>query len=103
MLIVHDDLDLPPGTTRFKYGGSAGGHNGLKDIIVQLSSQDFWRLRIGIGHPNQRSLVHDYVLSRPNWADYQKIQASIQCAIEALGHFIPGNTQKAQQILHSLG
>src|SRR5699024_1307001 len=68
ILIAHDDLDLPPGTVRLKFGGGHGGHNGLRDIAAQLGTRDFWRLRIGIGHPGQREDVLDYVLTRPSRA-----------------------------------
>ena len=65
MLVVHDELDLPPGVARLKMGGGHGGHNGLKDIIAHLGSKDFWRLRLGIGHPGERADVAGYVLNDP--------------------------------------
>jgi hypothetical protein len=65
MLVLHDELDLPPGQLRLKFGGGLGGHNGLKDIAAHLGTQDFWRLRIGIGHPGDRNQVVDYVLKKP--------------------------------------
>ena len=71
MLIVHDDLDLLPGVARYKQGGGDGGHNGLKDIVANLNSKVFRRLRLGIGHPGDRDRVHDYVLSAPSIADRQ--------------------------------
>ncbi|MDQ8040197.1 MAG: aminoacyl-tRNA hydrolase, partial [Rickettsiella sp.] len=77
ILIVHDDLDLPPGIARFKQGGGDGGHNGLKDMVIQLGCKDFWRLRIGIGHPGHRDRVHDYVLSSPSASDREKIENTI--------------------------
>ncbi len=101
ILIVHDDLDLLPGVCRFKQGGGEGGHNGLKDIVQHLSSKEFWRLRLGIGHPGQRDLVHDYVLSAPSIADRQKIAASIDRALDTLPTFVQGNQQQALQILHT--
>jgi PTH1 family peptidyl-tRNA hydrolase len=61
-LVVHDDLDLPPGAIRLKQGGGNGGHNGLKDIQARLATPDFWRLRLGIGHPGERAEVINYVL-----------------------------------------
>lgn len=100
ILLVHDDLDLPVGTIRFKYAGGEGGHNGLKDSVAQLGSKNFWRLRIGIGHPGQRDQVHDYVLSAPSLADRQKIDQAIAFAISLLNLFIRGNQQKAIQQLH---
>src|SRR5690606_27204258 len=69
ILVAHDELDLPPGTARLKQGGGVAGHNGLKDVCARLGSQDFWRLRIGIGHPGARHLVTDYVLHKPSQED----------------------------------
>lgn len=62
ILVIHDELDLSPGIIKLKLGGGSGGHNGLKDIITKIGSNDFWRLRIGIGHPGNRAAVVDYVL-----------------------------------------
>ena len=101
ILIVHDDLDLPPGIARFKQGGGEGGHNGLKDIVTQLGSKDFWRLRIGIGHPGHRDRVHDYVLSSPSVADRKKIEEVSDKALSVLPTFIAGEKQKAIQTLHN--
>ncbi|MES2141940.1 MAG: aminoacyl-tRNA hydrolase [Pseudomonadota bacterium] len=101
ILIVHDDLDLPPGVVRFKQGGGEGGHNGLKDIVAQLGSKDFWRLRIGIGHPGHRDRVHDYVLSSPSVADREKIEEANDKALAILPTFIGGEKQKAIQTLHN--
>src|SRR5512144_451074 len=70
ILVVHDELDLQPGQLKLKLGGSAAGHNGLKDIQAQLGSADFWRLRLGIGHPGVRAEVVDYVLRKPS-ADHR--------------------------------
>jgi PTH1 family peptidyl-tRNA hydrolase len=65
ILVVHDELDLPPGSAKLKLGGGHGGHNGLKDIIAHLGTKDFWRLRVGIGHPGERNEVSNYVLNAP--------------------------------------
>ena len=65
ILVVHDELDFPPGAAKLKLGGGVAGHNGLKDIAAQLGSQGFWRLRIGIGHPGDKSLVAEYLLDSP--------------------------------------
>jgi PTH1 family peptidyl-tRNA hydrolase len=65
ILVVHDELDIPPGQLRLKFGGGMGGHNGLKDISAHLGTQDYWRLRIGIGHPGDRNEVVNYVLKPP--------------------------------------
>ncbi|MBE2895332.1 aminoacyl-tRNA hydrolase [Pasteurellaceae bacterium HPA106] len=81
ILVIHDELDLPPGIAKFKLGGGHGGHNGLKDIIARLGNQrDFYRLRLGIGHPGDKSLVSNYVLSKPAPAEREKI---IQAVDEA--------------------
>ena len=80
LLIVHDELDLDPGINKFKFGGGHGGHNGLRDIINIINSRDFWRLRIGIGHPGHKDKVTSYVLGR---ADLDA-QITIDCGIEGL-------------------
>lgn len=81
ILIVHDDLDLPAGRVKLKTGGGHAGHNGLKDIITQLGSPEFHRLRLGIGHPGHRDLVHDYVLGKPNASDKTLIFDAIERAL----------------------
>jgi peptidyl-tRNA hydrolase, PTH1 family len=101
ILIIHDDLDLLPGTARYKQGGGEGGHNGLKDIVNHLHSKDFWRLRLGIGHPGQRDRVHDYVLSSPSLADKQRIELAIEQALTTLRLFAEGNQAQAMQNLHT--
>src|SRR3990167_4103495 len=78
ILIAHDDLDLPVGRIKLKTGGGHGGHNGLRDIITQLNSNDFHRLRIGIGHPGHKSLVHNYVLQQPSTIEFTNIMAAIE-------------------------
>ena len=101
ILVVHDDLDLPVGTIKFKQGGGDGGHNGLKDISAQLGSKNFWRLRIGIAHPGHRDGVLDYVLHPPSKADREQIFTAIDEAIAVLPQFINGEHQKAIQQLHT--
>jgi len=100
ILVVHDELDLPTGVARIKQGGGDGGHNGLKDTTAQMSN-NYWRLRIGIGHPGDRNKVHDYVLSNPSRDDYKKINTTIDAALDVLPQLISGETQKAIQQLHS--
>ena len=81
VLVVHDELDLPPGVAKIKKGGSSGGHNGLKDITAALGTQDYWRLRIGIGHPrdlNSQQAVADFVLHRPRKEEQTLINESIE-------------------------
>lgn len=100
ILVVHDELDLPVGTVRLKQGGGDGGHNGLRDITARLSN-NYWRLRIGIGHPGQRDRVHDYVLSRPSRADHALMIESIENALTVLPEILLGEQQKAMQKLHT--
>ena len=101
MLVVHDELDLPPGVARLKMGGGHGGHNGLKDIIVHLASKDFWRLRIGIGHPGDRDEVVNYVLNDPRREERALIEDVMQKA-QSIAHLvIEGKTEAAMLKLHS--
>jgi PTH1 family peptidyl-tRNA hydrolase len=83
MLVVHDELDIPPGQLRLKFGGGLGGHNGLKDITAHLGTQDYWRLRIGIGHPGDRNEVVNYVLKPPRKEEQQEIDTAIDRALLA--------------------
>jgi PTH1 family peptidyl-tRNA hydrolase len=102
LLVVHDELDLPPGTARFKLGGGHGGHNGLRDTITHCGA-DFWRLRLGIGHPGDRSEVIDYVLQRAPRADEDAIVASIGASLDALSVFVRDGAEKAMHALHTTG
>jgi PTH1 family peptidyl-tRNA hydrolase len=101
ILVVHDELDLPPGSAKLKLGGGHGGHNGLKDIIAHLSTRDFWRLRIGIGHPGERSEVVSYVLKPPRQEEQPLIDAALQGAQEVAPLIIEGKLQAAMLKLHS--
>ena len=101
ILVAHDELDFPPGTVRMKQGGGAAGHNGLKDISARLGTQDYWRLRIGIGHPGDRNEVSNYVLGRPAQEDRVAIDAAIAGALEILPLVLAGDLQGAMQKLHS--
>ena len=100
LLVVHDELDLPPGTARFKQGGGHGGHNGLRDTITHCGP-DFWRLRLGIGHPGDRSQVIDYVLQRAAPADEEAIVTSVGASLEALTMFVRDGAEKAMKVLHT--
>jgi PTH1 family peptidyl-tRNA hydrolase len=82
ILVVHDELDIPVGQLRLKFGGGLGGHNGLKDITAHLGSQDYWRLRVGIGHPGDRNEVVNYVLKPPRRAEQIEIDAALKRALE---------------------
>lgn len=101
ILVAHDELDFAPGTVKIKQGGGVGGHNGLKDIAAQIGSQDFWRLRIGVGHPGDRDRVSDWVLSSPSPDDRSAIDASIDRAIEVLPLIVAGDMNAAIQKLHA--
>ncbi len=83
ILVVHDELDLPPGGIRIKQGGGNGGHNGLKDIQSHLSTPDFWRLRLGIGHPGDRNEVVNFVLKPPRREESELIDESLDRALAA--------------------
>jgi peptidyl-tRNA hydrolase, PTH1 family len=98
-IVVHDELDLPVGESRFKQGGGHGGHNGLRDTVTHIGP-DFWRLRIGIGHPGDKSQVIDYVLRRAPKEEEDKILASVGTAVEALDVFIDKGPERAMNWLH---
>ncbi len=98
--VVHDEIDLPPGTAKLKQGGGHAGHNGLKDIVAQLGSPDFWRLRLGVGHPGLRSEVVSWVLQKPSPADRTAIQNAIEGSLSAcIPSVLEGEFARAQQNL----
>lgn len=101
ILVVHDELDLPPGVARLKQGGGHGGHNGLRSTIAELGGADFWRLRIGIGHPGHKDLVTDYVLTKPAAEDRERIESAIARALEVMPELRQGELQRAIHRLHS--
>lgn len=101
VLIAHDELDLPVGQVRLKQGGGHAGHNGLRDTIAMLGSRDFWRLRIGIAHPGDRTLVTGYVLGRPSREDAEQILAALDDAERGLDDLVRGHFQLAMNRLHS--
>jgi PTH1 family peptidyl-tRNA hydrolase len=100
ILVVHDDLDLPPGTARLKSGGGHGGHNGLRDIIASCGAE-FLRLRIGIGHPGHRDEVTDYVLHAPSKQERRCIEDALAEALRALEIWYAQGFQRAVHYLHS--
>jgi PTH1 family peptidyl-tRNA hydrolase len=102
ILVVHDELDFSPGTAKIKQGGGIAGHNGLRDISQRLGSHDYWRLRIGIGHPGDRGAVSDYVLGKPPAEDRADIDEAIGRSIEILPLCLAGDLQGAMQKLHSV-
>jgi len=101
ILVVHDDLDLPPGTVRLKRAGGHGGHNGLRDIISHLGGNDFLRLRLGIGHPGISKDVIDYVLCRAPRNEQQLIERAVEDALRELPRLLDGQLEKAMHALHS--
>ncbi|HXZ58823.1 MAG TPA: aminoacyl-tRNA hydrolase [Steroidobacteraceae bacterium] len=102
ILVAYDELDFPAGVVRLRQGGGAAGHNGLRDVIAQLGDE-FWRLRIGIGHPGERSQVLDYVLGRPPAEEAQLIRAAIEAAADAVPVLLTEGAQIAMNLLHSRG
>jgi len=101
ILVVHDELDFPPGTARLKQGGGIAGHNGLKDISQRLGSHDYWRLRIGVGRPANAGEMADYVLHKPSAEEKEAIDATIGNALALLPQMIGGDMPGAMQKLHS--
>lgn len=101
ILVVHDDLDLPVGDVRLKDGGGHGGHNGLRDIISRCGGNGFQRLRLGIGHPGNKSKVTGHVLKNASGDDQIAIENAIVRAINVLDQIVNGETAKAMQTLHT--
>ncbi len=101
ILVVHDELDLPPGSAKLKLGGGHGGHNGLKDIIAHLGTKDFWRLRLGIGHPGERSEVANFVLNDPRREERELIDEAMRRALDVADLVVGGKTEAAMLKLHS--
>ena len=104
ILVVHDELDMPPGAAKIKKGGSSGGHNGLKDITAALGTQDYWRLRIGIGHPRvagSQQAVADYVLHRPRKEEQQLIDEAIEKSLAVIPMLCEGKFETATMQLHT--
>lgn len=101
ILVVHDELDLAPGIARLKLGGGHGGHNGLKDIIAQLGSKDFWRLRLGIGHPGERNEVSNYVLGTARLDERDLITDATRASLAVAPLIIAGKLEAAMLKLHS--
>jgi peptidyl-tRNA hydrolase, PTH1 family len=100
ILVVHDELDLLPGQVKLKQGGSHAGHNGLKDIVAQMGSGNFWRLRLGIGHPGVKAEVVDYVLRKPSKDDREAIETCITRSLDALDLLLAGEMERAMMKVH---
>lgn len=101
ILVIHDELDLAPGEMKLKKGGGTGGHNGLKDMQAQLGSGDFWRLRLGIGHPGHKDEVASYVLRKPPLAERQAVEDCIEKSYAALELMLRGDMDKALAKIHA--
>jgi PTH1 family peptidyl-tRNA hydrolase len=101
LIVVHDELDIPFGTVRLKRGGGSAGHNGLKDIQAQLGTGDYWRLRLGIGHPGVRAEVIDYVLRKPAPEQREAIEKCIELSLGALDLVLDGNMERAMMKIHA--
>ena len=101
ILVVHDELDLLPGQIKLKQGGGHAGHNGLRDIHAQLGSADYWRLRLGIGHPGVKAEVADYVLRKPPADQREAIERTIDESLKQLEPMLNGDLQQAMMKLHA--
>lgn len=101
ILVVHDELDVVPGEAKLKFGGSHAGHNGLRDIHAQLGTGDYWRLRLGVGHPGVKSEVVHWVLKKPSLDHRIAIDQSIDRSLKALPHLLAGDMDKATMLIHT--
>jgi PTH1 family peptidyl-tRNA hydrolase len=101
ILVAHDELDIVPGEAKLKLGGSHAGHNGLRDIHAQLGTDQYWRLRLGIGHPGNRDEVIHWVLKKPSLDHRIAINQSIDRALKATPHFLSGDTEQATRLIHT--
>jgi peptidyl-tRNA hydrolase, PTH1 family len=101
ILVAHDELDIVPGEAKIKLGGSHAGHNGLRDIHAQLGTDQYWRLRIGIGHPGVKSEVIHWVLKKPLAEQREGIDAAINRGVIALPHFLSGDMERAMGVVHT--
>lgn len=101
ILVAHDELDIVPGQVKLKFGGSHAGHNGLRDIHAQLGTDDYWRLRLGVGHPGVKAEVINWVLKKPSLDDRLAIDEGISRSLKALPHFLSGEMDKATMLVHT--
>lgn len=101
VLVVHDELDIAPGQAKLKFGGSSGGHNGLKDIQAMLGTPDFWRLRLGIGHPGVKAEVVNYVLKKPSAEHREAIAKASEQSLKAVDQMLAGEMDKALAVVHA--
>jgi len=101
ILVAHDELDVVPGQAKLKFGGSHAGHNGLRDIHAQLGTGDYWRLRLGIGHPGVKAEVINWVLKKPLAEQRGLIDESIARSVKAADHLMQGDMEKAMVQIHT--
>ena len=101
ILVAHDELDIVPGEAKLKLGGSHAGHNGLRDIHAQLGTDDYWRLRLGVGHPGIKSEVINWVLKKPSLDHRAVIDQSIARTLTALPYLLAGDMDKATMLVHT--
>jgi len=101
ILVVHDELDVVPGQAKLKFGGSHAGHNGLRDIHAQLGTGDYWRLRLGIGHPGVKSEVVNWVLKKPQKEQREAIEDAIVRTLHAVPALVAGEMEKATMQIHT--
>ena len=101
ILVAHDELDIVPGQVKLKFGGSHAGHNGLRDIHAQLGTDDYWRLRIGVGHPGVKSEVVNWVLKKPAPEHRNAIEECIARSLKALPDLLAGEMDKATMLIHT--
>lgn len=101
ILVAHDELDIVPGQAKLKLGGSHAGHNGLRDIHAQLGSADYWRLRLGIGHPGVKEQVLHWVLKKPSPEHRLAIEETMDRTVKALPDLLSGNMEKATMLIHT--
>lgn len=101
VMVVHDELDLEPGYSKLKIGGSHAGHNGLRDTHAKLGSDQYWRLRVGIGHPGQRDDVVSWVLGKPPQAQRDAIEICVERTATAFELLASGEMERATRIVHN--
>ncbi|QHJ00557.1 aminoacyl-tRNA hydrolase [Xylophilus rhododendri] len=101
ILVAHDELDIAPGQAKLKKGGGHAGHNGLRDIHAQLGSPDYWRLRLGVGHPGNRDEVIHWVLKKPSQDDRIAIEQTMDRSLAAVPALLAGDMDKATQLIHT--
>ena len=101
ILVAHDEIDIMPGQAKLKFGGSHAGHNGLRDIHAQLGTGDYWRLRLGVGHPGVKAEVINWVLKKPSQEHREAIEDSIARALKAVPELLAGEMEKATMLIHT--